>query len=110
MNRNLKYADETWPHVKENMDLASPVFLVLGSGGLRFMGRLPVGRSTYLASSYTDNELRVSTKIRPIELCKAQEGARRETYGAGNGTLVGRLALHVEGDAIGSFGLDLEAR
>lgn len=108
MNRNLKYADETCPHVKENMDLASPVFLVLGSGGLRVMGRLPVGRSTYLASSYKDTSCE-SVSIRPIELCKAPGGARRETYGASNGTLVGRLALHVEGDAIGSLGLDLEA-
>jgi hypothetical protein len=30
------------------------------------------------------------------------------TYGASNGTLVGGLALHVEGDAIGGLGLNLE--
>lgn len=31
------------------------------------------------------------------------------TYRAGNGTLVGGLALDVEGDAIGGLGLNLEA-
>jgi hypothetical protein len=31
------------------------------------------------------------------------------TYVTSDGTLVGRLALHVEGDAIGSLGLDLKA-
>ncbi len=31
------------------------------------------------------------------------------TYVTSDGTLVGGLALHVEGDAIGSLGLDLKA-
>jgi hypothetical protein len=31
------------------------------------------------------------------------------TYATSDGTLVGRLALHVEGDAIGGLGLDLKA-
>ena len=35
-------------------------------------------------------------------------GLNRCTYGASDGTLVGGLALHVEGDAIGSLGLDLK--
>lgn len=34
---------------------------------------------------------------------------RIRTYGAANRTLMGGLALHGEGDAIGSFGLDLNA-
>lgn len=33
----------------------------------------------------------------------------KTTYRASNRTLVGRLALHVEGNAIGGLGLDLQA-
>jgi hypothetical protein len=32
-----------------------------------------------------------------------------QTYATSDRAVVGRLALHVEGDAIGSLGLDLEA-
>lgn len=37
------------------------------------------------------------------------EVLRKETYRSSNGTLMGRLSLHVEGNAIGGLGLDLEA-
>ena len=43
---------ETGPHEKKTMDCDFCGLVSPGSGGFRLMGDLPVGLSTYLASSY----------------------------------------------------------
>jgi len=72
-----------------------------GSGGLRRKGPLPVGASTYLASSCKESCISDWLSLFTIE----PEGM---SHLASNGSLVSGLALDGEGNTVRGLGLDLE--